>query len=122
MSKYAWTLNNIKGQPIDVIVYTSLSELRRTVGGNDSTSYAATTTPDLLRKPITVHLHIDNGVHEVAHEAVHVACSLLKRGETKLWRRCAGNDFEELLAYPTGDITHWLWECLGEARAKAKKA
>lgn len=119
MTESIWRIENIEGYPFDVHIYSTLTEYRRKT--NQRGALAGTHLPTDTSGHISVHLPIKSTLGTVAHEAVHIAQALRRRGCTE-WSEQAEDDEEEVLAYPVGDITEWVWTCLVNQREKTNKA
>ena len=105
--------------PIYVVIHPTLRRLRHVLRMPDAR--AAVWEKRKGEGRLEVHLFIGNTLDEVAHEAVHLAFALRRRGCRK-WHARAGMDEEETMAYPVGEITLWLWQLLNkEASCQSKQ-
>jgi hypothetical protein len=95
--------------PIYVVIHPTLRALRKVIAGTRVRAGVWEKQNGAGR--LEVHLFPGNTLDEVAHEAVHLAFALRRRGCQK-WYERSGGDEEESLAYPVGDITFWLWRLI----------
>lgn len=108
-----WRLSNVKRFPIDVVIHDTVEDVRKHAKLSDC--YAACYIPGRRNSPIEVHVPLNIGISHIAHECVHVAQALRRRGCVH-WYKWIDGDAEEELAYPVGELTQWVHDVIQEER------
>lgn len=101
-----------KGHSVRVVIHPTLADVRRISG--IPTAWAVTEAFSVRSVAAVLHFSATNlNFYVVAHELVHVAFALRRRGCTA-WEASAEGCPEEAIAYPVGELMQYLVEALNK--------